>query len=209
MVIQKIARQIIISYMDSREITKMMGRYHPSDYTGEEKFDDIGMIVWKTEEAGKDGMYHAIAYAGKANKPLWHFRFRDEQRMRKQIDETVDRLRKRKKMYDDRKQERMNYKHDFVVGDILYSSWGYEQNNIDFYQVIEVKNKAVVIREIANKIVGDSGTSNLLMPIKDDFIGKQPMLKIVNNGSVKINSSSYAYKWDGRPKAETMAQYGH
>ena len=35
-----------------------------------------------------------------------------------------------------------------AVGSIFASHWGYEQTNVDFYQVVEVKGKSVMIREI-------------------------------------------------------------
>ena len=34
------------------------------------------------------------------------------------------------------------------VGDIFVCSWGYDQTNIDYYKVLEVKNKSVVISAI-------------------------------------------------------------
>ena len=43
-------------------------------------------------------------------------------------------------------------KHPLQIGSILYTSWGYEQTNIDFYQVIElIGTSTVVLREIAQE----------------------------------------------------------
>ena len=39
--------------------------------------------------------------------------------------------------------------HHYKVGDILYNSWGYNQTNVDWYQVIKVKPKSIVIHPIA------------------------------------------------------------
>lgn len=35
-------------------------------------------------------------------------------------------------------------KHSFKVGDILYSSWGYDQTNIDLYQITELNGASMV-----------------------------------------------------------------
>jgi hypothetical protein len=70
----------------------------------------------------------------------------------------------------------------FEVGQLIYDSWGYEQTNIDFYQVIEVKNKSVVLREINGKMVPSEGYSSmagLIAPVKDSFCG-DPIVKKVN-----------------------------
>ena len=43
------------------------------------------------------------------------------------------------------------------VGDILYSSWGYDQTNIDFYKVVKVSEFSVWIQELGKKIVEITG----------------------------------------------------
>ena len=39
------------------------------------------------------------------------------------------------------------FRRSLRVGDILYSSWGWEQTNIDFYQVIAIRGSAVDLRQ--------------------------------------------------------------
>lgn len=48
--------------------------------------------------------------------------------------------------------------HPFKAGDILYQSWGYDQTNIDFFEIIEVLPKSVRIRPIGqNTVPGSNG----------------------------------------------------
>ena len=47
--------------------------------------------------------------------------------------------------------------HEFKIGDCLYQSWGYDQTNIDFFEVVEVLPKSVKIRPISQLMVKDSG----------------------------------------------------
>ena len=73
------------------------------------------------------------------------------------------------------KQEaRKIFQNPYKVGDILHHSWGYDQTNSDFYQVVEVKTASVVLRKIGAKTVeGSEGfMSESLMPEKDAFITK-------------------------------------
>ncbi|MGI7424103.1 hypothetical protein ACNF6U_10010, partial [Campylobacter coli] len=40
----------------------------------------------------------------------------------------------------------------YKVGDFLYSSWGYEQTNIDFYQVIATTEKTIFLAEVKTDV---------------------------------------------------------
>jgi hypothetical protein len=39
------------------------------------------------------------------------------------------------------------------VGDILYSSWGYDQTNIEFFKVVKVSEFSVWIQEVGSKLL--------------------------------------------------------
>jgi len=98
-----------------------------------------------------------------------------------------------------KKEIRANMKHDFEVGQIYYDSWGYDQTNIDFYKVIEVKEKSVVIQEIGSKFV--PGTQGMdcsnVVPNPEAVCGK-PMLKIIN----------FYIQNDGSPKYFIKSKHG-
>ena len=86
------------------------------------------------------------------------------------------------------------------VGDVLCASWGWEQTNIDFYQVLELVGKStVVFREIAADKTYDSSMSGKCTPILNEFVG-ETMRKRVGDYGIKINSCSSASKWEGQPK---------
>lgn len=97
--------------------------------------------------------------------------------------------------------------HDFKVGDILVSSWGYEQTNVDWYQVVGVTAKSVKIREIKGRVQETGFMSGESVPIPDAFIdnlwfGEQKTARINSFGRVNITSDGHitAKKWDGYPK---------
>jgi len=58
-------------------------------------------------------------------------------------------------------------------GDIYVASWGWEQTNIDAYQVVAKKGATVTLREIAVSSVegSESFMSDRVVPVKDAFIG--------------------------------------
>lgn len=94
----------------------------------------------------------------------------------------------------------------FKVGDIFYDSWGYEQTNINFYQVVELKKASVVIREIAQNKITKGYLQGTTTPIKDDFIGDKILKRIITNYyNDKVqhyikSKFGWVSRWDGRPK---------
>ena len=60
--------------------------------------------------------------------------------------------------------------HGVKVGDVFVESWGYDQTNVDFYQVTKTTKKMVEIKPIAGKTVGD-GHSTRVVPDVGNFIG--------------------------------------
>ena len=87
----------------------------------------------------------------------------------------------------DRKQiksdARASMVNPFKLGQIFYDSWGYEQTNIDFYQVVEVKPKSVKLQRIKGEVIPEAGFQSMsakIRPLKNQFEqGSQPFLKPV------------------------------
>ena len=105
-------------------------------------------------------------------------------------------------------QERKNFSNPYKVGDLLYSSWGYDQTNIDFYKVLAVSGKSIKIVQVADKIVGTSGQDDLVVPT-DKAIGVPMVRRVSTNGYVRINSYAAASFYAGKPMRQTNPQFGH
>lgn len=96
----------------------------------------------------------------------------------------------------------------YSVGDIVVNSWGYEQTNIEFYQVIEVKNKSLLVREVGQTQLNhmSHGMACDVLPEKDNFIGEPFMLRLRmvswSEKPIICNPESYYYfkKWSGLPQ---------
>ena len=102
------------------------------------------------------------------------------------------------------------------IGDILVSSWGYEQTNIDYYQVVAVSGSTATIRKIGKQHVSSQGGQyvDAVIPSVDTFVGppmKKRVQKTSYGGAYKIKISDYqtAFPWDGQPDRQTSAGYGH
>jgi len=93
------------------------------------------------------------------------------------------------------------------VGDVFASSWGYDQTNVDFYQVLKVSDKAVMIQEIESETVEKCGDmSEYVRPILGKFkANSKPFRRLVKMWSdqdvyIKIASYEYAHKTDPNKK---------
>lgn len=98
--------------------------------------------------------------------------------------------------------------HSLKVGDILVSSWGYDQTNIDFYLVIASNPSTVKIRQLAQRTTEDGFMCGQTVPILGQFKeDSKVMLKRPRvyewrgewHSSVKIEDFASASKWDGNP----------
>lgn len=90
------------------------------------------------------------------------------------------------------------------TGDILYSAWGYEQTNVDFYEVIEATAKTVVVREIEKEKIYSSDMTGDAVPVPGKYIGEPIRRKIAswsNGKAIKINPLINAYLYENKPVA--------
>ena len=90
-------------------------------------------------------------------------------------------------------------RHDYNVGDVLYSSWGYDQTNIDFYVVLKVTASTITIRELASVRDYTGDMQGVAMPGTEFAPRSEEMVKRPRFGRVKIEDYAGAYKWDGKP----------
>lgn len=173
------------------KITKTRSLYIPKNAELIAKDERFGFEVYRYE---LNGSVCALAFAGKRQKPDWNFRFRDEARMHEKISSTLAALMAAAD-YKAERRAKQNSAHSLKVGDVLKSSWGYDQTNIDFYEVVDVPGpRTVVIREIAQERQETGFMSGRCVPQPGRYIGK-PMTKRANSSNhVRINSCASAWK---------------
>ena len=123
-----------------------------------------------------DGVYEAMAMK-RGGLEVESFRSRDFMEAVDQFLKLVDKYAPaqpleipEKKTRKTSKKEPVN-KYGVKVGDLFYDSWGYEQTNIDFYQVVALKGTTQVILKAIRADARNVGfCSDMVKPRKDDFI---------------------------------------
>jgi hypothetical protein len=148
----------------------------------------------------KNGDPCAIGYHGKAQRSDFFCRFRSVEDREKYIARFIQGRQARAEAMADLRAKR-NQPHTLTVGQILVSSWGYDQTNVDFYQVTRVVGvRTVEVREIASEIVNGASMTGTCTP-KPDAFTSAPMVRRANSyNSVKVRSCASASPWDGRPR---------
>jgi hypothetical protein len=94
------------------------------------------------------------------------------------------------------------------VGSIFVWSWGWEQTNLDFFQVIEKKTKSVIVREIAQETVEGStyshGIADNRVAVKDAFLKdskpQRKVLKFMQGRPYLHQEYGWCELWDGTPQ---------
>ena len=173
------------------------------------------LFIWKWESVmgpRKELRPLAIVFSGKSNKPLWFHSFRSEADRQRAIDHEIASSKARVKTKVDKAEARKNFQHGFQVGDILYASWGYDQTNVDFYQVTDVKGKEITVREIGARVVSSTMGSDKVMAEPHEFIGPPLRKRPQGQGDhvyVKIDDVRTAHEWEGNPLHTTAAGFGH
>lgn len=154
--------------------------------------------VWTYGETPKFGV---IAFHGRANKPDFHFTYRTEAARAAKIAEYLD-GRKRTAAFKAEIREARKAPHTLTVGTILNTSWGYDQTNVEFYEVTRIVGAHTVeLREIAQKRTETGWLCGQTTPVPGEFIG-EPFTRRVIDGGVAIEpgrSYRHAHVTDLKP----------
>ena len=152
----------------------------------------------------------AIAYRKDArgvlvSKAAWHFSFGNTDRLESRVSEFLKSVIEANAWKQEQKAARREAQQKAAqaleVGQIYACSWGYDQTNVDFYQVIGKKGAATaILRQIKGEHVEPFGPMcSRIVGVKDSFIEDQkPLEKRVTDYGFKMTSYSWATLWDGK-----------
>lgn len=147
--------------------------------------------AFKYEEAGKP---YAIAFWGSAGRPLFHYSYRKVEDRDKRLDEFFASLASSAAYKAKLAAERKASGRGLELGDVLVSSWGYDQTNTDYYEVTKlIGEKQVEIRMIGAQVEETGWLCGQSVPAPGKFVG-EPMVKLARNGCVSVRGFASAHK---------------
>lgn len=146
----------------------------------------------------KTGAGHlaAMAFYGKAQKPAWRYRFRTDAERAQSITRFFEATQAHEQRRAARKAERKARGRGLAVGDVLSAMWGYEQTNIDWYEVTGLIGTSMVeVRQLAADREETNWQQGKTVPLSGHYIG-EPMRRKASDGHVKIDDVRSASKVD-------------
>lgn len=147
-----------------------------------------------------NGRPAAIGYAGRAAKPAFWFRFADEDRRSRHVTAFFA-GRAASLAAKAERQAAARRPHKLQLGHILVASWGYEQTNVDWFEVTKVVGPHMVeVRPIGGIIDATLRDQGRTLPAAGQFTGPASRHRVSHGDSVKINESVRARLWDGLPR---------
>lgn len=187
---------------------------HPASMTAEERAEARAFVI----------PFDATAYAVNADYAVYFFQttvrgneypgavvFRSKslkacireyypcgaERRQERIDSWISGLEKEKAEKARRRKDR-NQPHSLKVGDVLRSSWGYDQTNIDYYEVVGLNGRTMVtLRGIAAKSQGYAWMQGESVPAPGQYIGVPSRHKVDgSNNMVRLSSFASASKME-------------
>lgn len=181
--------------------TRIAQRYIPRGYELAHQDDQCHIYFGEALGTGK---LAALAFRAKAKNSYAHYSFKTEEARKQWLENQIAGFQARAERVAERKQARKEFKHGYAIGDILDGSWGYEQTNWSYYQVVAKTDKTVTLREIAGSKEYYAHEQYKSLPIKDHFIGDPEVHKVTpgysgeSKGWVNINSYLGVSEWDGK-----------
>ncbi|NBA54935.1 hypothetical protein [Enterococcus hirae] len=96
----------------------------------------------------------------------------------------------------------------YRIGDIFYNSWGYEQTNVTFWQIVKLTEKTAWFQPIQKKTIERySSMSGKVVPMKDKFI-EYPLAKTKKSIIKKrIDPETYSDMLCGYRSWDTFYRY--
>ena len=86
------------------------------------------------------------------------------------------------------------------VGTILYTSWGYDQTNVEFYQVVKATKATVTIQRMTREWVESGDMRGLVVPGEVIPTSKPLVRRLTDSGCIRVDDYSRGWVYDGRPK---------
>jgi hypothetical protein len=162
--------------------------------------------------------YGKILTTGKnkgSKKTIWAYWYANiEQRDAKAIQTYTNvkaNLESEAKQKAENKKRNADFDVKTLVGKIFYSSWGYDQTNVDFYQVIGTTNKMVIIREISHETVeGSEGMMcDRVKPSANEFIGNESkhLVKVTERNIYICNGRHSLTEYDNGDRGTYRSWY--
>lgn len=140
--------------------------------------------------------FYAMAFCGRRLKHDGWYRFPSAARREQWVRGYFEQVREREAARGGRKAE----PHKLQLGHILRTCWGYDQTNVEFFEVTRIVGPFTVeLREIAQTREETGWLQGRCGPKLGEYIGDPIIRRAAADGRVRIDECRRASLWDMKP----------
>ena len=147
-------------------------------------------------------------------KQIFGFRFLNEDRRLEYINEDyLNRVKNQEAKEKYKSDKKIKNKSDLLnvkVGEIFKDSWGYEQTNVDYFQVVAKPSSSFIVVKKINYELIDETVSNMsayVKPLINSFKNDEELKFKLNGASFKSSSFSWANKVENIEKEKAYTSW--
>lgn len=143
----------------------------------------------------------AMVFIGKQAKPLWRYRFPNAADREKRIAQAFADRRAWLARQVEQRAKRKAWVPTYKVGDIFRTCWGYEQTNVEYFEIVEIKGKHAILRELAQERVDTGWQRGRCVPLPGQYLSPRfdgdkqglPIRRLMQEGRIKIDDVRTAW----------------
>lgn len=154
------------------------------------------------------GRFSVKLFVGKRAKPEGYYRFGTAAGREKYVRDFFARIGRNEAFRKDSAAGKRQ-PHKWEVGAVFRTCWGYDQTNVEFFEVVRIVGPySVELREVAGVDVGGGhgGDSSRTVPAYQKYIGAPIVRRAYGKDAIRIDEVRRAWPWDGKPAAYS---WGH
>jgi hypothetical protein len=177
----------------------------PEGAVRDPRSSEAGEAYTYVSRKGKPGV---ITFWGSAGKPNMFYTYPTEELRATAINDFFKSLGAHTAYRTERKEKAKAFTHTLKLGDVLHTSWGYDQTNVGFFEVTKiVSEKSVGIRRIESRQVSATGPmSSTVEAVPGKYCGEEKVRR-VREGNIVVNAEyTYSAYLGGGP---TYSSWGH
>lgn len=172
-----------------------LGRYIPEGSNKIANKSGSAVAYIYTTKAGK---LAAVGYIGKSSKPALAFSYKSNERRMASVTQMLlgaEQSHIAKLQRAAEKREALAKPHTLQVGDVMSCTWGYDQTNVEYFEVTRLVGKrSVEIRKIACMADSTGFMQGESVPAKGNYTEAAMIKRVDERNAVRIYDFASAYK---------------
>lgn len=173
-----------------------LNRWRPADAVCVRDKQSDAVAYLFTSPRGRLAM---LVYTGRRSKPDAHYSYASEEARARAVTAYFEARRATVARQAERRA-RQRKPHALELGHVFVASWGYDQTNVDFYQVVRIVGPHTVdVRKIKATTTEETAyLAGRCIPAIDDFAEAEAFRVRVTENRIKVGHQ-HARLWDGKP----------